>query len=61
MKVGVIIRLSHMSGDIIIYDMSTDCTSLRTRTDKLNARPTYTHPFEGHEFRYVYACKNIKG
>ena len=61
MKVGVIIRYAHISGEIILYDMSTDCTRLRMRTDELNARPSYIHPYEGHEFRYIYACKNMKG
>ena len=53
-------RLSYISGDVVLYDMSTNCTYLKARAEELNARPAYMHPYEGHEFKYIYSYKNIK-
>lgn len=59
-KVGVIMRYSFMDETVKLYDMSTNCSLLKRRTKELNDRPSYTHPFEGHLFKYYYAYKFIK-
>ncbi len=60
MIIGVIIRYSNINESIILYDMSTDCAHLKKRVEELNNKPTYMHPFEGHEFKYIYSSKRLK-
>lgn len=60
MRIGVIMRYSRIYHKMILYAMSADCAHLKQRTKELNDKPTYTHPFEGHEYIYVYAYKNVK-